>query len=405
MDIHVPVKYKMLLVFISRSPGSHEFTLQQYLNRQKHILHGYEARKLKHVPKVIYVVCEKLLQLASLGQSLNKFSSSSRRSTQSSMMSVQLEEGTTESTQRSGSDISLKTSAQNGKSSQRLNFSISAPEGQTKGCGKIPRNDSHNSLQTHKTSRPPLMKNGSVSMEDLSDAKLKAVLKISENNDSDSNSSREPSIASRQNSEMMAEITSTDELLGSTCVVLSVKQVVEALSSTEISDEQFAQAEHLETKLNESEDAWHDLVLENDPLVLAQVMWDWLDHLKVPVLRAQDLTLMAQFSDDPDTGLQKLEKGTRFTLEYLIKIVEKLKPMDKSTENRVLEKLLSFLTHQWVTISDSMANSTDSWSMSTRNSDVVDEDHHWGTMKLGMSAKLYAFVRNIQQKLASNSTS
>lgn len=393
------------VVFASRSPGSHEFTLQQYLNRQKHILHGYEARKLKHVPKVIYVVCEKLLQLASLGQSLNKFSSSSRRSTQSSMMSVQLEEGTTESTQRSGSDISLKTSAQNGKSSQRLNFSISAPEGKTKGCGKIPRNDSNNSLQTHKTSRPPLMKNGSVSMEDLSDAKLKAVLKISENNDSDSNSSREPSIASRQNSEMMAEITSTDELLGSTCVVLSVKQVVEALSSTEISDEQFAQAEHLETKLNESEDAWHDLVLENDPLVLAQVMWDWLDHLKVPVLRAQDLTLMAQFSDDPDTGLQKLEKGTRFTLEYLIKIVEKLKPMDKSTENRVLEKLLSFLTHQWVTISDSMANSTDSWSMSTRNSDVVDEDHHWGTMKLGMSAKLYAFVRNIQQKLASNSTS
>ena len=37
--------------FFNRSPGSHEFTLQQYLNRQKHILHGYEARKLKHVPK------------------------------------------------------------------------------------------------------------------------------------------------------------------------------------------------------------------------------------------------------------------------------------------------------------------------------------------------------------------
>lgn len=45
----------MLLVFIFRSPGSHEFTLQQYLNRQKHILHGYEARKLKHVPKVCYM--------------------------------------------------------------------------------------------------------------------------------------------------------------------------------------------------------------------------------------------------------------------------------------------------------------------------------------------------------------
>lgn len=45
----------MLLVFIFRSAGSHEFTLQQYLNRQKHILHGYEARKLKHVPKVCFM--------------------------------------------------------------------------------------------------------------------------------------------------------------------------------------------------------------------------------------------------------------------------------------------------------------------------------------------------------------
>lgn len=130
----------------------------------------------------------------------------------------------------------------------RTPFSSGAPEGQPKGLCNIPRNDSNNSLQTHKTSRPPLMKNGSVSMEDLSDEKLKAVLKISENNDSDSNSSREPSIASRQNSEM-AEITSTDELLGSTCVVLSVKQVVEALSSTEISDPQFTQAELLEVTM------------------------------------------------------------------------------------------------------------------------------------------------------------
>lgn len=86
-------------------------------------------------------------------------------------------------------------------------------------------------------------------MEDLSDEKLKNVLKISENNDSDSNSSREPSITSRQNSEL-TEITSTDELLGSTCVVLSVKQVVEALSSAEISDDQFTQAEQLEVSIH-----------------------------------------------------------------------------------------------------------------------------------------------------------
>lgn len=48
-------KIQNVVVFIFRSAGSHEFTLQQYLNRQKHILHGYEARKLKHVPKVCFM--------------------------------------------------------------------------------------------------------------------------------------------------------------------------------------------------------------------------------------------------------------------------------------------------------------------------------------------------------------
>ena len=150
-----------------------------------------------------------------------------------------------------GSDTSLQATASNGKSSsQKYNSSLSVPVGGSVGTvGGMPRNDSHNSLRTLKPSRPPLMKKASISMEDLSDEKLKNVLKISENNDSDSNSSREPSIASRQNSEL-AEITSTDELLGSTCVVLSVKQVVEALSSAEISDDQFAQAEQLEVSIH-----------------------------------------------------------------------------------------------------------------------------------------------------------
>lgn len=90
------------------------------------------------------------------------------------------------------------------------------------GGGKILRNDSNNSLQIYKILRLLLMKNGSVSMEDFSDEKLKVVLKISENNDSDSNFFRELFIVSRQNSEVV-EIIFIDELLGFICVVLLVK--------------------------------------------------------------------------------------------------------------------------------------------------------------------------------------
>jgi hypothetical protein len=155
---------------------------------------------------------------------------------------VSAEDVMTESNRQGGSEVSPQTSVQNGKEhSQKLNFSVSIQEVKTK--GSIPRNDSQNSLQAHKSTRPPLKKNASVSLEDLSDDKLKSVLKISENADSDS--SREPSISSRQNSEI-ADTTSTDELLGSTSVVLSVKQVVDALSTSDITEEQFSEAEKLE---------------------------------------------------------------------------------------------------------------------------------------------------------------
>lgn len=90
------------------------------------------------------------------------------------------------------------------------------------GGGKILRNDLNNLLQIYKILRLLLMKNGSVSMEDFSDEKLKVVLKISENNDLDSNFFCELFIVLRQNSEMV-EIIFIDELLGFICVVLLVK--------------------------------------------------------------------------------------------------------------------------------------------------------------------------------------
>ncbi|CAL8084162.1 unnamed protein product [Orchesella dallaii] len=40
-----------------------DFTLQQYLKRQKFILHGRECKTLRHIPKILNVICERLLLL------------------------------------------------------------------------------------------------------------------------------------------------------------------------------------------------------------------------------------------------------------------------------------------------------------------------------------------------------
>ncbi|KAM8930459.1 protein tyrosine phosphatase domain-containing protein 1 isoform 2-T2 [Pelodytes ibericus] len=50
-------------VFSCCDPKAHLVTLSQYLIRQQHLLHGYEARHLKYVPKIVNLVCKLLIDL------------------------------------------------------------------------------------------------------------------------------------------------------------------------------------------------------------------------------------------------------------------------------------------------------------------------------------------------------
>lgn len=51
-------------VFSCAEPKAHAVTLSQYLTRQRHLLHGYEARLMKHVPKPVQLVSRLLLDVA-----------------------------------------------------------------------------------------------------------------------------------------------------------------------------------------------------------------------------------------------------------------------------------------------------------------------------------------------------
>uniref|UniRef100_UPI00398ED4BC protein tyrosine phosphatase domain-containing protein 1 isoform X3 n=1 Tax=Pristiophorus japonicus TaxID=55135 RepID=UPI00398ED4BC len=51
-------------VFSYCEPKAHAVTISQYLIRQRHLLHGYEARQLRHVPKIIHLTCKLLIDFA-----------------------------------------------------------------------------------------------------------------------------------------------------------------------------------------------------------------------------------------------------------------------------------------------------------------------------------------------------
>ena len=41
--------------------------------RQKYLVHGFEARALKHIPKILYVICERLVRLCDTGNINSQF--------------------------------------------------------------------------------------------------------------------------------------------------------------------------------------------------------------------------------------------------------------------------------------------------------------------------------------------
>ena len=40
------------------------FSVETSLKRQKYVVHGFEARALKHIPKLVFKICERLLKLS-----------------------------------------------------------------------------------------------------------------------------------------------------------------------------------------------------------------------------------------------------------------------------------------------------------------------------------------------------
>lgn len=59
-------------VFSCAEPKAHMVTLSQYLTRQRHLLHGYEARLMKNVPKIVHLVCRLLLDIAENRQTVEE---------------------------------------------------------------------------------------------------------------------------------------------------------------------------------------------------------------------------------------------------------------------------------------------------------------------------------------------
>lgn len=322
---------KLWIICTLTDDVSCEFTLTQCLSRQKKLLHGYEARKLKYIPKIIYFICERLLELAERGNSLSSIFSKAKIA-EAAKMSLDLKE-----TESHLSNLDKR---------------------------KISRQDSHH------TEEASLFRLET----DSDDREFEK-----EEAESVADSPRSPE--KKKGSSFLTSLQNWWRKMTRTEVTcLKAKAIAIALCDTTFEEGVINRRDYLKQQLNSNDAAWELLANESDPLVLAALLWNWLNQLKEPVLRYTDWKELLPHINDDHSGLATLEKNRRTILDYFSKVIVCLLPLAETLLTKLFEMLLSHLTHHYVF---------------TDESEPMPKCDHWIPLESTVKEELLNFFKSL----------
>ncbi|GLH11664.1 Protein of unknown function [Gryllus bimaculatus] len=106
----------------------------------------------------------------------------------------------------------------------------------------------------------------------------------------------------------------------------------------------------LRVDLNHRQSAWGRLKIERNLYVLTNLLFEWLEHLKSPILDRDDLSYIVILGSQPETCLKKLDLITQYTLEYLLRFLARLQPISNDTTEDIIKRFVCSLTHQSIAI-------------------------------------------------------
>ncbi|XP_077453620.1 protein tyrosine phosphatase domain-containing protein 1 isoform X2 [Stigmatopora argus] len=323
-------------------------TLQHHLNRQALLLHGQEARRLRYVPKVVYLLCVHLCRLAAgLPATLEIDAELAKRSALRILTRIVREtleakqflpllrepHNPTASDSMSSWDEPLgflerkrdflrdkRSYSESDLSKMELNEDlVMSPwcELELTGPDLQPLHSKDMSLS------PNLMNNKHFDTFFLQQshnlAQNKAQYKYSSNIElSKSTHNPRPTSVTRNIARAMAD-------------------------QGPIEDSVLQRSSLLQEELNSSECGWALVVTELDPRVLTCLLWTWLEKLKEPVLGAADLIrLSCAGSNKNPLGL--LKKSQRHTIYCLLSCVNSVTSLCPHREEAILQRLIRALT-------------------------------------------------------------
>ncbi|XP_018519405.1 protein tyrosine phosphatase domain-containing protein 1 isoform X5 [Lates calcarifer] len=349
------------------------FTLQHYLNRQALLLHGQEARTLRHTPKVVYLLCVCISCLA-LGlpappevqaelekrSALRTLSRTVRETLVAKQYLPLLREGRKGSWAGSGSLSSWdeplgflerkREVLMDKRSYSESDLSkITVNEDLELGpyCTSALGNERHWCVQD--LIRPDLRPVGpllaTLSPGHQTSKKESHTLNIPISGMKTSKNCAQRSKCTAR--KVLPKYRSNIELCrnlhnpGPTSVARAVAKAMADLGPP--GETILQRSALLQEELNSSECGWALLVTESDPSVLSCLLWTWLEKLRDPVLSAEDLDRLCIGSNNRKP-LSVLKKPQRHTIYCLLSCVSTVTSLCPHREDGVLQHLIRALT-------------------------------------------------------------
>ncbi|KAL1257087.1 hypothetical protein QQF64_012632 [Cirrhinus molitorella] len=354
------------------------FSLRQYLLRQALLLHGDEARTLKHTPKILHVLCSMLITLTQGATSPPEVQREIEKklnilALKKAVKVTLLKRNLSALKERRGScraysceswdepfgflerkrDVLLNKRSYSESDLSKItiieDFMFSRYSPQSGGHHKIsngeitPSKDQRIPTESHKSPHtamtdqcngttdkyspnppsPPHSHNETVNKKTkCTTKKPQAYLKFS------------------SNIELRLEHRTSDQSSSlSRAVAQAMAQQRPPLDTV------LKKAADLQDELNLSECGWATLVMEADPDVLSTLLWIWLDKLKDPVLNKDDIERLTS-TWPAQNLLNSLQKYQRHTVCCLLDCVGHVAVLCPQFEHAILQRLIRALTRR-----------------------------------------------------------
>lgn len=126
-----------------------------------------------------------------------------------------------------------------------------------------------------------------------------------------------------------------------------MNDIAETIVKTEYSPKLMKIVIMYQQLLNDTNDGLEKLYQEDNPLILAAMMWTWINHLKEPVITDQEISKLLSCHKEnskAESNWHSLDKSILETVDCLLNLIRELLPIEEHLENLLIDKLIASLT-------------------------------------------------------------